>query len=673
MMTALTALIQNYVTSEDPSLIYIPQALGIIRDPAYVTQIMRDMAPGWPMLLATIIKFVGWWAPYWVNLVFMMGFVALLLAIMKGGLDEELDAIACTALAVVSVLTAYVLNPHFLLYPFRDLPSVFFVLLTYYLLLKSDRMPAVAVAILALFMGVLIRETALVAIAAFPFLLRRWPAKKSWVSLLLASLFGLFLWGVVGGKSDQMSRYLKVVSGGSGEDSFLTHFFGNVWLILKSYQAQMPYFWLIGLILGLWCGRKQILIWVFLITGVGYVVVYSCYGFHPRYVLTSLLWLTPIMAFGVLSVIKRFVGSVGWWMSIGAAIGFSVLLARAEPWGNRVTRTEVVAFSDMLEAKVVHGEDLRVDPACRVARAAALCYGGALPGRVDDLMSVGVGNSYLQPMSDEARHPNDPRFHSASYEEVFREKFDVRVVPGSEFTLGGLSYRVLESLERQERNVADELEIESRSPSIIWCDLRGEGRVTGATLRNNAGDEVYRWSAVYSSGILPLFLPELNVEPGRFRLELHGEDALPRRTIFSVMDADAMFVFDMRQRRRLSTRGWFGGTLQDFFPAHEFHAGLAPGQGTLVLPIPAGANVMGVYVELLWYNRPRHVGEGALVVATDEGEIHRHLVNTANVQSITRFEVPANQIDSLTLTLSGISKPGYLLYLQRLKFRYLYE
>ena len=94
---------------------------------------------------------------------------------------------------------------------------------------------------------------------------------------------------------------------------------------------------------------------------------------------------------------------------------------------------------------------------------------------------------------------------------------------------------------------------------------------------------------------------------------------------------------------------------------------------TLVLPIPADANVMGVYVELLWYNRPRHVGEGALVVATDEGEIHRHVVNTANVQSITRFEVPANQIDSLTLSLSGISKPGYLLYLQRLKFRYLYE
>ncbi len=131
LLTVLMLQILAYVVPHDAGG-YVISARSILRAPQASRAMKRALthtSPLYPFMLVGAIKIFGLFAPYWLNFVLALGFFAILRMLLKRFLKDS------SAEAVVLVTTLFVLivgfpgNAHFLLYPFRELPSFFFVLL----------------------------------------------------------------------------------------------------------------------------------------------------------------------------------------------------------------------------------------------------------------------------------------------------------------------------------------------------------------------------------------------------------------------------------------------------------------------------------------------------------------------------------------------------------------
>ncbi|MBU1909601.1 MAG: hypothetical protein KJ726_06120 [Verrucomicrobia bacterium] len=158
--------ILTYVTAQDPFL-YIRLARKLVAasfSPAEIVGVFAWMMPGYPLLLAAAIRLAGPFAPYWVNLPFTIGLFMLIALLARRLYADGLPLVAMTLYAVWIILGGHGLNPHFLLYPFRESPMLFFCLLGFLLILvarEKGRVTGYVLAGLSFLLAGAIREPAL--------------------------------------------------------------------------------------------------------------------------------------------------------------------------------------------------------------------------------------------------------------------------------------------------------------------------------------------------------------------------------------------------------------------------------------------------------------------------------------------------------------------------------
>ena len=382
--------IHTYATGQDPRT-FLLMAKGMLGGASPVDA--RLVVPGWPLVLAGVVKLFGIHAAFWTNVpLFVMLVWALqaLLEEMTGGFRRSA---AMAAGAVLLVLGGYPLNPHFLLWAFRQTPMYLAGILAWLCLVRAVRRQSegrlamaaawLAVAFAATAAGVLVRETGLLLLPPMGLYLLAvalgWAGPSAaagqrprarWFLFSLAA--GIGLAALCAGA---LAVWLLRLPIASGQVSFLIEW--GPWLLSRPFRdwpvrvmlAKIPaeFGWIgcLALLLGVRASfrrRNREFLFVFLLPALAYLAFDGLIKFHWRFFLSTLFFLAPLSMLGAVSAgdwLGRAADSrmsrAGWgserraraacaartavWVAL--AVWCAGVVLRIPPWALTVTRADV--------------------------------------------------------------------------------------------------------------------------------------------------------------------------------------------------------------------------------------------------------------------------------------------------------------------------------------------
>ncbi|HAL91492.1 MAG TPA: hypothetical protein DCM68_00500, partial [Verrucomicrobia bacterium] len=415
--------ILTYSTGQDP-FTYTRLAMGLLERGMSLEalgSVAGFIIPGWPIVLAMVIKLLGPFAVSWVGFVFMWGALAgLLLLARKRGLSPWGGLLLAWALLWL-VWNGEGLYAHFLLYAFRGAPQ-FFCMVWAFVLLEAAHpaqrsgafVPGLATCVLLA--GALIRETTLIALPGMLAWVALSPAWKNqrWrgmagllapVALLLAAGLVYALASGWGGNQQVKSWWM-----------FLAQLDGTVYV-----DRLQEYFRLMGaaaggsglilFALGIWIQRRQgrwLILWC--LPALGLAAFYAVFMVHQRYVLDSYLLLAVVAAAGVAFAVEEAARRTGpkfraWILGGGLALllGLNLQATQHLPvWGQRISRAEVKNFVRITRRQVPDGSRLWTDWNCRHLVEVGWTYLDARPlaGGEDFPGRRAAGTGYYWGLSD---------------------------------------------------------------------------------------------------------------------------------------------------------------------------------------------------------------------------------------------------------------------------------
>jgi hypothetical protein len=194
-----------------------------------------------------------------------------------------------------------------------------------------------------------------------------------------------------------------------------------------------------------------------------------------------------------------------------------------------------------------------------------------------------------------------------------------------------------------------------------------------AELAQKGRGAVREWPALPAQKIQTLFVPGKEIAGVEQVLTLRADQPLPTNFVFARTGTTDMFEFDMQRGRRLSTDSWFGEGFRVLHPTFRYHLALVPGTGHMQLPTVEVPGLKKIYVAMEWYGRPLHNGSATLEIFGGDNQLLEQTIDLNQIQALSRFEVAIADAGALSFKLSGVDNPEYLLYLMRLKFRYIYD
>ena len=352
--------LHTYATGQDPRT-FLLMAKGMLGGASPVDS--RLVVPGWPLVLAGVMKLFGPHAAFWTNVpLFVMLVWALqaLLEEMTGGFRRSA---AMAAGAVLLVLGGYPLNPHFLLWAFRQTPMYLAGILAWLCLVRAvkrqseGRLAAAAAwllaALAATVAGVLVRETGLLllppmglyllAVAlgwAGPLPAASQPARSRWFLFSLAA--GIGLAALCAGALAVWYLRLPVAS---GQVSFLLEW--APWLLSRPFRdwplrvmldkipAEFGWLGVLALLLGVgesFRRRNRDFLFVFLLPALAYLLFDGLIKFHWRFFLSTLFFLAPLAMLGAVASGEWLARMAGHWISRKERRTRAAFAARAAVW-----------------------------------------------------------------------------------------------------------------------------------------------------------------------------------------------------------------------------------------------------------------------------------------------------------------------------------------------------
>ena len=483
--------IHTYATGQDPRT-FLLLAKGhltgrVTVDPGFVV-------PGWPLVLAGVIKLFGIHAAFWTNVPLFVLLVWALQALLEEMTGSFRRSAAMAAGAVLLVLGGYALNPHFLLWVFRQTPMYLTGVLAWLCLVRAvgrqseGRLGAaagwLAGAGAATVAGVLVRETGVLMLPAMglyllavalgwagPALADGRRARARWFLFSMAAGAGLAVLG-----AGAWIVWHGQVSLASGQASYVIEMAPvllarpfreqPVLVMLSKIPDEFGWLGTLALVVGIreaFRRRNRDFLFVFLLSALAYLVFDGLIKFHRRFFLSTLFFLAPLAMLGavaagkwLLGVAARRLGRTDWlagrrtwavaWIALACWGVWTVV--HIVPWGPRVTRAEVAQALDMLAPWTGPDRPLLVDGRARYLTDVLEVFtdwpqeqvrGEGLAGYVRNPPLV-----YVQPADDAAiyQHGGVPS-HSA--DTVLTDHFSLVPLPGGDgFSLGKSSYRLMQ-------------------------------------------------------------------------------------------------------------------------------------------------------------------------------------------------------------------------------------
>ena len=630
--------VYTYVTAQDPFW-YIGLARTLLNSTPGSQEMAHGLSfvsPGYPLLLAGAIACFGEFAPYWFNFVlgmFLFVAYATLIVRITGNMH---DTGLVLALSLYVWVTAYYLNTHFLLYPFRGTP-IYLLMLVGYLLLHwgHDRHPATAwtlAAGLCFAAAIAIRETAVLGLVGAALWLAwtfRGAAARRHIGVLLAPMIaGLLLLFVIGflherPVNSQMSSWSRLLTSKSPLQLLadMQHtgvtMAGFLWDGVHAWGALL-------LAVGIWKSmRRPALICFFIVPAALLYGFYCLYIPHQRYFLTVLVFLSPVLCLGLLHLIQiacrpiakripRAEAAMRWLVAIILAGLTWGEITKLEPWERRVTREDVRAFqSDMQGLAGDRSLSIYHERTCRYLGDAATCFTDASlpnPKFVRGALAEGERCLYFQPLNRDCHY--EGYLHGVlsdsgvTTEKVLRHFCELTPLLNDmgqtqSVSIARGTFAVFEAAPHEETVRTFQPRPRAGRPHVFWLDFGAGSQDQIARVRLVDGNEtvLFPWTEVPARGIQGVAVAGSRLPTSWVGLEVESDQPLPENLLLTaqVDERPARFVFD--GNRSLSTHRWFRAPF--VIPAiRHTRIGVFKEGGTLLLPSPAGDPVHAMTLSL---------------------------------------------------------------------------
>jgi hypothetical protein len=659
---------------------YIRLARQILRgpsDPVALREALGFVAPGYPLTLAAVMGLFGVWAAYWVNLVFALLFVFVLWKLMVRLLESEADAAVATIATLAFLLLGYAINPHFILYPFRDFPAYVLLLAGTALFFaavdreSSPRTGLVGAGLLWL-ASAAFREPAVLGVpgVVLAYLLhqRVKPGLKwrnvAW-ALAPCLLAAVLVVGLCGGKgSSQLQGWLNFIRG-CRLDDIVARFNQYLPQMSSFVRDEMGWWGIALLVLALpCCVRRPRVAWTFVSFAVLSFVFYTFAEAHRRYFLACLIPLGVLAGVGagqgadfVAWCIRRFRPA-----DIRAALkglvllGFGAWLATGvfhlKPLGMRVRPREVNAFRADIARFAKPGDLIVCERRARHLADALLAYTDTRVGAAHDAMedlAKGHRCFYLEPANEASVMKGGLMYAEWWVNESshLHHRGDLIPVKGGDGVaqgawLGKANYNVFQIRPFERSNVVQEVAAVPGEGLVLWLDFAGAcGAGTCAVAVVTAdGRSAGAWDVAMSEPLQALALPGSAVTGNRLVVRALADRPVPGNLVIGTCASEEFMTFMMGPDRRLSANRLVGANADD--DSGTVGADLAT--ATLRLPpVHGAAQVLAVLLRLRTANRQG--ARGALWFEANGAAITNSPLDVAaGREAWGGFEIPTRDI-----------------------------
>lgn len=659
--------ILSYVSAQDPSQIYIPMALDLVETDWSIDTfrtISQRISPGWPLILSGCLKLFGRYSPYWINLFFCFGFFWMLGTLLRPSLDTHRDVFVILFGVLLLCLGGTQLNPHFLLYAFRDLPTMFFLLAALCLLAKGKGWRAFFAAGLCWGVGIGLKEIALAALPVFIWYGTRYRrSSMGWffLPLLIALLAGLVL-NPAGVDSIQARRVI-----GSLGDSIGQKGLAVVDMLLTFSRTIFFVGWLLVVPGCLLARRKpefMALLGIGLCVGLMYTAGVPRYPSHDRYFLSVFLWFLPLFGLGLVGLLKK--TKSAWHMREGV-IGFCALVLvyqsfHAGAWDTPVPRSEIVALRKSIKPHVPKDAWIVINPAYRMAAGAVDCF--TRTKRADRYafqaqVEAGEPVFFIDSADEGALHPNSRAQWGLKPREMALADYDLEHLV--DFELAARTYRLYAIRKRTQTTRDIVIDRPGKFGRLFWLDLRNSSPATLVW----EGRGSYTLDRKLSCLLMP---DDLASYPVRWTLE--SETPLPRRVRHRAESHEKKSFWSLETRyRSRSSLEWFEPPF--IRPSPRLIQGVVCRTGGVFrVPIPLNVPVLSVQVDLAW----KRIGPLGLQIWLNDQLLHEDAADGPR-DSWTHLELkgPFTREPRLRFVLTDIANERDVLYLRRLKLKYQFD
>lgn len=686
------ARIHTYVTAQDPFW-YIALARQVLSGRVIAPDLSPGLffvSPGFPLLLAGLIRVFGPYSPYFLNLILGIGFLAVYAALMKRCFPRDGNRGGNPGihlgLMMLIILGGYPHHAHFLLYPFRGMPIYFLILLGHWLLLRMDPAQSPTRLALASFpyaAAVAIREPAVFGLAgAILFLaldgrhtLHTRARRLGWfLGPLCAVALLVFIAGWVIGKpiNHQIASWTHLLL-----DQPLAQLAAEALHSGRSMAgyliraATAPGLALLGW--GLWTARRnRAALCLFLAPAGLFFLFYCLYIPHWRYFLTVLVFLSPFFGAGLADLLRRFApraGSGRVW--VPAAAAFLLLAAaafqahRLEPWGREVSKEDVRSLRREIEALAPQTPSLYIDPRCRYLGDALMCFTDiALPDpfSIRDRLDAGEPSFYLKPLSEGCFYEPylDGTLAETHVDVETALRYAVDLVPrNARITFADGEFAVYQLAPWSQTSTRSFAQVAPDRNTTVWLDFGDrEPQPVHVRIHASGNQTVGEWTLPWGRQIQAIAIPADQVFAGHFYVSLRSETPLPRDTLIGVRADNRPMPFPLNRRRRLSTHAW---TQPPFSPQplSAPFAAILDSEGTLVLPVPHGDGYEALSITLVLDPAPLQDAstEGRLTASVNGSQLLDTPIPLDQRGTYVTVTTPRPPTDTLPLHLAAQTSP----------------
>ena len=611
----------TYASGQDP-FTYTRLALDLLENgmsSAAMRTVAEFIIPGWPVVLAVVIRLFGPYAVSWVGFVVLWGAAAGLLRLARqwglgpsGGL-----LLVWTVLLLIWIGEG--LYAHFLLYAFRGAPQFFCIVWAFVLLEGADPVHKsggirLGLAACILLVGALMRETVLLAL----------PGMLAWV--LVAPAWKKRRWGGLGFLLAPLALVMTgallfiVSSRWGGNAQFQAWWMFLTQMDVKAYGGRiLEYFRLMAaaagwpgwilFALGIWFQRRQparLLLWG--LPAVGLAAFYAVFMVHQRYVLDCYLLLAVVSAAGLAFAFEA-AGRRGgsrfrpWILGVGLALamGLNLQAIRQLPaWGQKISKAEVARLVQTTLRHVPDPSRIWTDGNCRYLTDAAWIHLGAMPmpGGENMVGQLAEGDWHywrrLAPDTPDGIYSDDLILQHADMHPV--ADGDGQAV---EAFLGEVSYRLFR-ISSWSKRVAEQ-EWDPKGSPLLWLDFQESNPAAQRQVRLLASDRkiIQKWTINQGNGLIPLAVESNRIHGvAGLRVVVESTDVLPSKLIRVPEIVRTWPSFTMERGRLPSALKWVRS------PAHLGHSydkwgvGITRAAG-FEFPVPKGEGGLHPVISLL--------------------------------------------------------------------------
>jgi len=593
--------IVTYVCGNDPML-YIRAARILLRPDFYGAEAVRHalifVAPGYPVFLAAVIKLFGPLSPYWINTVVLTATLPVLWFVFLRLMGSKRAASFSLLAWLWIIFSGYPLHAPFLLYPFRESPRIFLIILSYALLLRGIhpwkiRIVSLFAASLALIMACAIREPSVLILPGL--LLGMGGLSSSWALRGKAWVYFLIPWLVAGLVGLIVFSHFNV----KGFSQFsVVQYLGNYEVALDRIGKMMNWFpqraggvlglglIAIGVVRAVWKSRV-LLAWFFL-PAVIFFTFCAYMQMHDRYFLTSLLFLVVFAGYaldGLCRMAERFFthlsGGRNRWLKPGSIFLSGVIMIlliaglvrttrQVRVWGPAVTASEVKEWQSLV-AKLEPSSNGRVriavEQRARYLEDMLLSYTDAElldPKQMEHWPTDWAPAHYFKPLNGKALWSTQQWL---MYLKVFADRiieYRVDLLPvGDEdadiLLIGAGRYTQFSIAPRQAGWHEQAIELVPDIDQTLWLDFEGSDPAMNKKIqiRDAETGEVWSRHQMVGNGLQAVFLAREKVPSANAVLAVYGEGPLPFRPLVAVVCGDEWVSFDLGRTRRISLNSVF--------------------------------------------------------------------------------------------------------------------